>query len=80
MPSFVLDRFGSRVMPAVYGAILTAWSAAGIAGPQLVALIKDRYPAELYPGRASFNSFAMGCGLLLAGFVFSLLLPSRRRD
>lgn len=45
MPSFILDRFGSRVMPAVYGTILTAWSAAGIAGPQLVALIKDRYPA-----------------------------------
>ncbi|WP_243688564.1 L-lactate MFS transporter [Geotalea toluenoxydans] len=37
MPSFVLDLFGSRVMPAVYGTILTAWSAAGIAGPQLVA-------------------------------------------
>jgi len=80
MPSFVLDRFGSRVMPAVYGSILTAWSAAGIAGPQLVALLKDRYPAELYPGRAPFYSFAMGCGFLLVGLVFSLLLPSRRND
>ena len=80
MPSFVLDRFGSRVMPAVYGSILTAWSAAGIAGPQLVALLKDRYPAELYPGRAPFYSFAMGCGFLLVGLAFSLLLPSRRRD
>src|SRR5262249_54383415 len=59
MPSFVLDLFGGRVMPAVYGTILTAWSAAGIVGPQLVALIKDRYPAGLYPGRASFYSFAM---------------------
>jgi len=78
MPSFVLDRFGSRVMPAVYGSILTAWSAAGIAGPQLVALLKDRYPAALFPGRAPFYSFAMGCGFLLVGFAFSLLLPSRR--
>jgi OFA family oxalate/formate antiporter-like MFS transporter len=80
MPSFVLDRFGNRVMPAVYGLILTAWSAAGIAGPQLVALIKDRYPAALYPGQASYYSFAMGCGFLLAGFAFSLLLPSQRRN
>jgi MFS transporter, OFA family, oxalate/formate antiporter len=78
MPSFVLDLFGSRVMPAVYGTILTAWAAAGIAGPQLVALIKDRYPVGLYPGRASFYSFAMGCGFLLAGLVFSFLLQPRR--
>lgn len=78
MPAFVLDMFGARVMPAVYGAILTAWSAAGIAGPQLVALIKDRYPAELYPGRASVYSFAMGCGFLLVGFALSFLTRSRR--
>jgi OFA family oxalate/formate antiporter-like MFS transporter len=78
MPALVLDLFGSRVMPAVYGTILTAWAAAGIAGPQLVALIKDRYPAGPYPGRASFYSFAMGCGFLLAGLVFSFLLKSRR--
>ena len=78
MPSFVLDLFGGRVMPAVYGAILTAWSAAGIAEPQLVALIKDQYPAGLYPGRAPFYSFAMGCGFLLAGLAFSFLVKSRR--
>jgi len=79
MPSFVLDRFGARVMPAVYGSILTAWSAAGIAGPQLVALLKDRYPAELFPGQAPFYSFALGCGFLLTGLIFTFLLPSRRR-
>ncbi|ACM19514.1 membrane protein, major facilitator superfamily [Geotalea daltonii FRC-32] len=79
MPSFVLDLFGSKVMPAVYGTILTAWSAAGIAGPQLVALIKDRYPAGLYPGRASFYSFALACGFLLIGLIFSFLLKSRRQ-
>jgi OFA family oxalate/formate antiporter-like MFS transporter len=79
MPSFVLDRFGSRVMPAVYGSILTAWSAAGIAGPQLVALIKDQYPAELYPGRAPYYSFATACGFLLAGLAVAWLLPAGRR-
>lgn len=77
MPSFVLDRFGARLMPAVYGAILTAWSAAGIVGPQLVALFKDRYPAQLYPGQAPNYSFAMGCGFLLIGLIFSFLLSPR---
>ena len=77
MPSFILDLFGSKVMPAVYGTILTAWSAAGVVGPQLVARIKDHYPAGLYPGRASFYSFAMGCSFLLAGLVLSFFVKSR---
>lgn len=80
MPAFILDRFGSRAMPAVYGTILTAWSAAGIVGPQLVALIQDSYPAALYPGRAATCSFALGAGFLLAGLIVSLLLPAGRRD
>ncbi len=80
MPSFVLDVFGSRVMPAVYGTILTAWSAAGIVGPQLVAVIKDRYPAATLPGRASFYSFAMGAGFLSVGLILSLLSGNRRRE
>ncbi|NVN99501.1 MAG: OFA family MFS transporter [Geobacteraceae bacterium] len=80
MPSFVLDRFGSKLMATVYGTILTAWSAAGIVGPQLVAFFKDSYPQALYPGRASTYSFAMGCGLLLIGLIFTLFLPGRKKD
>lgn len=78
MPSFVLDLFGSTMMPAVYGSVLTAWAAAGIAGPQLVALTIDLYPAGLYPGRAAFYSFTLACAFLLAGLAFSLLVKSRR--
>jgi OFA family oxalate/formate antiporter-like MFS transporter len=77
MPSFVLDRFGARFMPAVYGAILTAWSAAGIAGPQLVALLKDRYAAS--PALASYYSFAAAIGLLATGLLLSFLLQERQR-
>jgi len=43
MPSFVLDVFGSKLMAVVYGIILTAWSVAGIAGPQIFAFIKDNF-------------------------------------
>jgi len=74
MPSFILDRFGHRLMPAVYGTILTAWSAGGIAGPQMVALIKDLYPAAIYPGKAATISFAIGACFLLLGLTFSFLL------
>ena len=76
MPSFVLDAFGPRLMAATYGAILTAWSAAGIVGPQIVALLKDRYPAQ-----ASRYAFEVSSGFLLAGLVLSSILnnqPFRR--
>ena len=80
MPSFILDRFGSKVMPSVYGIILTAWSAAGIAGPQMVALIKDAYPAALHPGKAATFSFALGAGFLLTGLILTLLLPAAAKS
>ncbi|WP_239027647.1 L-lactate MFS transporter [Geomonas diazotrophica] len=77
MPSFVLDMFGARLMPAVYGAILTAWSAAGIAGPQIVATMKDRFPG--HPGLASFYSFAVAICFLGTGLLLSFFMKERRR-
>jgi len=69
MPSFVLDTFGSRMMPVVYGAILTAWSAAGIAGPQIVAYLKDHHAAN-----ASRYAFEVSAGFLVIGLVLSFVL------
>lgn len=72
MPSFVLDIFGAKLMPVVYGTILTAWSLAGIAGPQIAAFIKDNYPET-----ASFNTFLAGASLLGIGLLVSLFLNNR---
>ena len=69
MPSFVLEVFGARRMPVVYGTILTAWSCAGVAGPQIAAVMKDTYKENAGP-----LTFATGAGLLALGFVFSLFL------
>ena len=41
MPSFNADYFGTRHMGANYGALLTAWSVAGIVGPLFAAHVKD---------------------------------------
>jgi len=69
MPSFVLDVFGSKLMSTVYGVILTAWSLAGIVGPQVVATITDVAPAS-----AASYTFIIGGGLLAVGFVVALFL------
>ncbi|MFH0921950.1 MAG: OFA family MFS transporter [Fibrobacterota bacterium] len=73
MPSFVLDAFGPKLMAVVYGTILTAWSAAGIAGPQMVAFIKDRMGDA-----ASGVAFGAAAGFLALGFLLSLFLDNRR--
>ena len=75
MPSFVLDVFGSRLMPVMYGAILTAWSAGGIAGAQVVALFKDSYPGE--SSKAAYYSFLIGAILLSVGFVISIFVNNK---
>ena len=74
MPSFIMDVFGARLMPVVYGAILTAWSLGGIAGPQIVAVIKD----NAGPQSAGPLTFTIGACLLTVGFLCSLLLGNGR--
>jgi OFA family oxalate/formate antiporter-like MFS transporter len=73
MPSFIGDVFGSRLMSAVYGAVLTAWAAAGIVGPQIFAAFQDRMPAA----DASFWSFLVAGGFAVIGLALSLLLSNR---
>ena len=73
MPSFILDVFGARRMSAMYGAVLTAWAAAGIAGPLYVGYLKD-----VYPDRAVMYCFLIGILMLGAGYLFSYLLNDDR--
>jgi MFS transporter, OFA family, oxalate/formate antiporter len=41
LPAFIGDLFGTRQLAAIHGLLLTSWSAAGIAGPMVVAYIRD---------------------------------------
>jgi len=73
MPSFVTDVYGAKLMPNVYGVILTAWAAAGVVGPQIFALIKDKFAEN-----AATYSFYTGAAFLAVGLVFSLLLNDNK--
>ena len=73
VPSFVLDVFGSRHMSTIYGAMLTAWAAAGIFGPLYVGSLKDQYP-----DRAVIYCFLIGILILGLGYVFTYLLSDDR--
>ena len=73
MPPFVLDVFGTKKMSTIYGAVLTAWAAAGISGPLYVGYLKD-----VYPDRAVMYCFLIGILMLGAGYLFSYLLNDGR--
>ncbi len=72
IPSFVREVFPGRLMSVVYGALLTAWSAGGVLGPQIVGFMKDNYPEN-----ASTYAFVAGTILLTIGFIITLLLNNK---
>jgi MFS transporter, OFA family, oxalate/formate antiporter len=41
IPAYIGDLFGTKELSAIHGYLLTAWSAAGIAGPMTVAAVRD---------------------------------------
>jgi len=75
MPSFVLDVYGPKILAVVYGTILTAWSAGGIVGPQIVGILKDTYKDA--PADAAYWTFILGAGILGLGLLVSFFASNR---
>jgi OFA family oxalate/formate antiporter-like MFS transporter len=67
MPAFAADFFGAKNAGAIYGAMLTAWSAGCIAGPLLIASMDYRAAA------------AVIAGAMLAGVPLTLSVLVTRR-
>jgi MFS family permease len=75
VPAYLADLFGTRMVGAIHGRLLTAWSTAGVLGPVLVNYIRD-YQLEQGVPRAQAYSLTMFilAGLLALGFVCNLLI------
>jgi MFS family permease len=75
IPAYLRDLFGTYQVGAIHGRLLTAWSAAGIAGPLIINGVLDARgtPGELVAGDYRPALFIM-VGLLAIGFVANLLV------
>ena len=73
IPSLINDSYGAKLMPALYGATLTAWGVGGIIGPQIVAFMKDNYPAN-----AGLYAFIIGSAILLMGLGLSYFYRGKK--
>ena len=75
IPAYLKDLFGGMQVSAIHGRLLTAWSAAGIAGPLIVNSIADHQAAA---GREGDDLYSMSllvmAGLLGVGFIANLLV------
>jgi MFS family permease len=73
VPAYLADLFGTRMVGAIHGRLLTAWSAAGIFGPVIVNYLREYQLGHGVP-RAQVYSVTMYilAGLLAVGFLCNL--------
>jgi MFS family permease len=75
VPAYLKDMFGTFQVGAIHGRLLTAWSAAGVAGPVIVNSIIDRQRDAGVEGAAAYRpALLVMVGLLVVGFVANLLV------
>ncbi|MFI7483946.1 OFA family MFS transporter [Kocuria sp. M1R5S2] len=75
VPAYLRDLFGTFQVGAIHGRLLTAWSAAGIAGPLIVNAFLD---ARGTPGELTAQDYQPALltmvALLVVGFVANLMI------
>jgi MFS family permease len=75
VPAYLKDLFGTLEVGAIHGRLLTAWSAAGVAGPLIVNAIADTETAAGKSGADLYTlSLYIMVGVLVVGFIANLLI------
>src|SRR5215208_2369302 len=75
VPAYLKDLFGVAEVGAIHGRLLTAWSAAGVAGPLIINAIADY---QISAGRTGADLYTLSLyimvGVLVVGFTANLLV------
>lgn len=73
VPAYLADLFGTRMVGAIHGRLLTAWSAAGVFGPVVVNYAREYQIAHGVPRARAYDItlYLLG-GSLLAGLACNL--------
>ena len=81
VPAYLADIFGTQMVGAIHGRLLTAWSVAGIVGPFLIAALRQ---AQIDAGVAHAlvydRTLYLLAGLLLVGLLCNALVRPVRAD
>ena len=75
VPAYLRDLFGTFQVGAIHGRLLTAWSAAGVAGPLIINGFLD---AKGTPGKLTVDAYRPALytmiAILAVGFIANLLI------
>lgn len=75
IPAYLADLFGTQMVGAIHGRLLTAWAAAGVLGPVLVNYLRE-YQLNMGVARADAYTTTLYilAGLLALGLVCNLMI------
>jgi MFS family permease len=75
IPAYLADMFGTQMVGAIHGRLLTAWSTAGVLGPVIVNYINDYQIKHGVPKSAAYDTtMYILAALLVGGFICNLLV------
>jgi len=75
VPAYLADMFGTQMVGAIHGRLLTAWSTAGILGPVLITYLRESKIAQGVPKAEAYNEIMyILAGVLLVGLICNLLV------
>jgi MFS family permease len=75
LPAYLADVFGTQMVGAIHGRLLTAWSVAGIAGPMLIASLRQREINAGVPHAQVYSlTLYIMAGLLLGGLICNFFI------
>jgi MFS family permease len=75
VPAYLADIFGTQMVGAIHGRLLTAWATAGIVGPVVVNYMREYQLGLGLPREQVYNqTMYILVGMLVVGFICNLLV------
>jgi MFS family permease len=75
VPAYLADLFGTQMVGAIHGRLLTAWSTAGIIGPVVVNYIREAQIGAGVPRALVYDrTLYILAGMLVLGMICNLLV------
>jgi len=75
VPAYLADLFGTQMVGAIHGRLLTAWAAAGVFGPLLINYIREYQIAHGVPKAQAYDvTMYVLAGLVLVGVLLNTMI------
>ena len=75
IPAYLADLFGTQMVGAIHGRLLTAWATAGVLGPVVVNYMREYQLGLGLPGEQVYNqTMFILAGMLVVGLICNLMV------